>query len=219
MMKVVGLNKILLILLLAAFLVLAFLYSQYVLGPSLKKQQSLLSVSKAEISEMTNNLTLLSEGLEKFELQKDDFEKIRHLGFFNPQNRVEAKQIITAMQRESRLRIKTYTIKPAVSITNEKSREAGYKVLNTDMDFNLEAIEDADIYKFIYILNYGFPGQVIIKNFSISREVDITQPLLRKIGVGQSEPIIEATLSISWQTMVPDEALSVSDATSQQGGQ
>lgn len=217
MIKAIGLNKVFLILLLAGFLAAMFMYGQYVLSPSLKKQQSQLSSGKGEISSITNNLNLLTSGLEKFEKQKDDFEKIRNLGFFNPQNRVEAKQIITAIQKESRLKVKTYSIKPAVTLSNKKSKDAGYKILRTDMGFNLEAIEDADIYKFFYILNYGFPGQVIINNFSMSRDMDITQPLLRKIGVGQSEAIIKADLSVSWQTIVPDENLAVSAANSQQG--
>lgn len=211
MIKSIGYNKALIIALLVIFAVLSFLYMTNVLAPNLQKQERKLSANRAEISEMTNNLTKLSEGLEKFEKQKNDFKAVQQLGFFDPQNRVSAKQRIVAIQKESRLLSAKYIIKPAVSISNEKAQKVGYKILNTDIDFNLEAIDDADIYKFIYILNYGFPGQVIINKFSMSREKEITQPLLRRIGVGQAEPIIEANLSVSWQTMVPDETISVSN--------
>ncbi len=217
MMKAIGLKKVILVLSLAALAVLMFLYSQQILGPNLKKQQRLLSSGKGEISTMTNNLNQLTDSLQRFEKEKEDFAQVRNLGFFDQQNRVEARRLITAIQRESGLRISNYTIKSAASIPSEKSREAGYKILNTDIDFKLEAIEDADIYKFIYMLNYGFPGQILIKDLSISKEMNITQPLLRKIGVGDSVPIVEATLNVSWQTMVPDETIAVSDSTGQGG--
>lgn len=209
MIKTIGFNKAVLIFLLALFCVLAFGYTHQILQPGLIKKQRMLSGNKSEISRMRSDLDKLTAGMDKFEQQKADFETVQKLGFFDPQNRVMAKQRIVAIQRESRLLSAKYTIKPAESITGEKLSEVGYKILKTDIDFTLEALEDADIYKFIYILNYGFPGQVLIKNISMSRDKEITQPLLRKIGVGQPEAIVKATVSISWQTIVPDETIAV----------
>jgi len=103
-----------------------------------------------------------------------------------------------------------YTIKPAKSLVTDKSKEAGHKILETDIDFTLDAIEDSDIYRFVYNLNYGFPGQIAINRFSISRDVAITQPLLRKIGTGGAEALVTGKLNVTWRTMVLDETLKAS---------
>lgn len=205
MIKAVGYNKILLIVILGALLVATFLYNKEYLAPELLNQQRKLAAINSEISTMTNDLDQLRNQLSQFEKEKEDFASIQALGFFDSQNRVETKKLISQMQRESRLLTARYTVKPAQYISDDKTLEAGYKILKTDMNFKLEAIEDVDIYKFIYLLNYGFPGQLHINDFVISKEADITLPLIRKIGVGQSESIIGATLNITWQTMVPDE--------------
>jgi len=218
MIKAIGYNKVFLIGLLSACLVAVFLYNQRFLKPDLDKKNRILRTNSSEISEMTDNLNKLSEGLQKFEKQKADFERVQNLGFFDSQNRVEARQIITEIQQESRLLSAKYQISPAQSVGNKMAQEAGSKILTTAIKFDLEAIEDSDIYKFIYILNYAFPGQLAINDFSMSREVEVTQPILRKIGVGQAEALVKASMSVTWKTMVPDESLSVTGDSSNQGG-
>jgi len=218
MIKTIGYNKIVLIVILIACLAVTFLYNQNFLKPDLDKKNRALRANSSEISEMTDNLNKLSGDLQKFEKQKTDFERVQNLGFFDSQNRVEARQIITEIQKESRLLSAKYQINPAKSEDNKMAKEAGAKILTTDIRFDLEAIEDADIYKFVYILNYAFPGHLAINNFSMSREIDVTQPVLRKIGVGQAEAIVKASLAVTWKTMVPDEGLSVTGDSSNQGG-
>jgi len=219
MIKLIGYNKLLLIVLLLVCLIGAFLYNQSILKPSLDKKERVLRANSSEMSEMTTNLSELSGNLQAFEKQKIDFERVQNLGFFNSQNRVEAREFITAIQKESRLLSARYEIKPARSDENKMAKEAGAKVLTTDISFDLEAIEDSDIYKFIYILNYGLPGQVVINDFVLSRDKEITQPLLRKIGVGEAVAVVNASLNVTWNTVVLDETLSVTDgALSVQGG-
>ena len=217
MIKIIGYNKALLILILCASMVLLFLYNQKMLMPNLQKQERQLRTAQSEISKMTGDMDQLRNSLEKFEKEKLDFERVQKLGFFDLQDRVKADATVSAIQRESRLIAAKYSIKPASTISNQKLRDAGYKILNTDMDFDLEAIEDNDIYKFIYILNYGFPGQIIIKNLDISRPVKVTQPILRKIGGGEAVAVVKASLKVSWQTMVPDETISKTRSASQNG--
>lgn len=211
MIKAIGINKFFLLLLLAVFIALAVFYNYQIITPDVTKLNRQVMTNKSEVSQMTQDLNSLTAGLEKFAQQKDAFEKVRRLGFFDPQNRVVAKQLITNIQRDSRLMTAKYTIKPAENLDDEKAREAGYKILSTDIDFILEALDDADVYKFVYLINYGFPGQVIINKLNIERDMEITQPLLRRIGVGQAQPIIKATFEVTWKTMVADETISVTE--------
>jgi len=218
MVKTIGYNRFLFIAILALTLVALFFYTQYVQTPSLQKEKRKLSTVQSETSEMRNNVDRLRNQLDQFEKEKADFARVQSLGFFDGQDRIDAKQLITAIQNDSKLVNARYSIKPVKSVVTEKSREAGYKILATDIDFNLEAIEDADIYQFIHNLNYGFPGLITIKKFTLDRTGEITPVILRKIGTSGSEVLVKSQLNVSWYTMVADETLQKA-RTDNEGGE
>lgn len=193
-------------------LLLLFLaiYWVYVLKPDIQDNKRQLAMNTSEVAEMNESLNDLMIGIEKFKQQKSVFEKVQKFGFFDSQNRPEARQRLVAMQKESRLLSTRFSIKSAEEEKNKKAKEAGYKILNTDIDLTLEALEDNDIYHFVYLMNYGFPGQILIKELTIKRDTEITQPVLRQVGLGESGPLVSAVLRVNWRTMVPDTSLAIS---------
>ena len=203
MIKTIGFTRFFVITLFAVFLMACLLYIYKITGPNLEKEKRKLNGVNSEISRMTNDIDDLSKGLAQFQKQKEAFYNVQNFGFFDDQNRVNATQLIKAMQKESRLLSAVYSISPARIVADKRASDSEHDLLSTDIKFSIEAIEDADVYKFIYLLNYGFPGQININSLSISREEKITQPLLRQIGIGQPSPIIKADLEVSWQSMVP----------------
>lgn len=209
-MRVIGFQRAVALLLLTIFFVVSGFYGFYYLNKDISKVQRELSLNQSDIAEMSDNIDRLRSGLEKFTTQKTTFEKIRKQGFFDPQNRVETRQRLNAMQKESRLLSAKYVIRSATTDKNEIAKEAGYKILNTNINFTLDAIEDSDIYNFIYLLNYGFPGQISITELTMTRDKEITIPRLQQIGVGDLKPIIKGDLKVNWRTMVPDDSLSIS---------
>jgi len=211
MIRIIGMQRFLLLLILGGMLAGLFLYDWYVLKPDLLKHQRELSANHSAINEMRTNMDNIVQGMALFEEQKSQFEDVRQYGFFDLQDRVATRKRLNAMQKESRLMSAKYTIKQAVIEEGGPAEEAGYKLLNTEIIFSLSGLEDMDIYNFIYLLNYGFPGQISIDSISISRDKEVTEPLLRQIGVGGSEPIVKANLKVRWHTMVEDKSLSASD--------
>ena len=216
MLRAVGFKRLFMLSVLVIFLVVGFIFVTYSMKPNIKNTEAELLRNQGDIAEMTDNMDKLVQGIEQFATQKDNFETIQGLGFFDSQNRVEARKRLNLMQQESRLLAARYTIKPAITENNDKAAEAGYKIIKTEIEFGLDAIEDSDIYNFIYLLNHGFPGHISITDLDLSRAKEVTQPLLRKIGDGQPEPIIKAVLKVNWRTMIPDSTISVS---SEEGGQ
>ncbi len=211
MIKSIGFTKVFLIFLLGCFIAATAFYAYSIATPSLKKVDRKLRQSKTEIAEMTTNMNLLADELNNFEKQKDDFAKLQKLGFFDDQNRVKTRRMIQAMQKESRLLSAKFTVSPADRKFNKLSDDAGYDLLLTNMSFDLEAIEDSDIYKFVYLLNYGFPGQIKIDSLSIVKKGNVTQPVLRQIGVGEAQPLVTGQLNASWRTMVAKNSATLTD--------
>jgi hypothetical protein len=217
MIKAIGYNRFIIIGALILIGTGLFFYNANVLQPTMQKQQANLSTVRSKSSEISNNLDKLKNQLSNFGNEKADFARVRYLGFFDTQDRVNTRKLISRIQKDSRLISARYTIKPAESVTNEKLKEASSKILKTDIAFDLEAVEDTDIYRFVYLLSYGFPGQISVKDISLVRGREVTQPLLRQIGSGQAEAIVSAKLNVVWQTMVPDESAQESDGK-QRGG-
>ena len=77
------------------------------------------------------------------------------------------------------------------------------------MSFDVGAYEDIEIYNFLFLLDYAFPGVIEIEEFEISKTQPVTQPLLRKIGGGEDVPIVDAKIKAVWWTLVPSDAVEV----------
>jgi hypothetical protein len=211
MIRIIGVQKAFLIALLAGLTVAIFLYGSYVLGPQIEQKDREVRSTRSTLSEITNNTNALMSGLEKFEEQREVFAQVQQSGFFNDQSRVEARNRIEALQEEAQLMAARYNIRPAKDITSDELQQSGYKILESEMDFTLEAVQDEDIYHFLYLLTQGFPGQVAVSSLVISREQELTQPLLRNIGLkAPFNPLVESTVKVRWRTMVPDTSIALS---------
>lgn len=204
MIRSLGMQKIFTLGLLVAALLGIYFYGIMTLGPQNEYSERQLRLNKSEFSEITNNMGKLVSDMKQFDQQKDQFKNLEVLGFFNAQDRLEMRSRLNEMQEESKLISAVYSVQPARTEKNKQAEDAGSKIVNTSISFTLEAFDDADIYKFIYLLNYGFPGHVSINDLSIKRDKKITPTLLQKIGAGDQVAVVVATLSVNLRTMVED---------------
>jgi hypothetical protein len=199
-----GTQKLVILAVLVLILGAIYFYGIAILGPQNDVVDRQLRASQAEFSEVTGNMDRLVSDLDYFDKHKDQFKDLEILGFFNSQNRLEVRARLNEMEVESRLISSLYNANSAEVEENEKATKAGYKIVKTPIEFNLEAIEDADIYKFIYLLNYGFAGHISITELSLVRNKKITPTLLQKIGNGELVSVVTANLKIELRTMVED---------------
>jgi hypothetical protein len=207
MIQSIGMKKFILILILAVFAVGGYFYNSSIFASQITKEERQNRQVKSKLSKIKKDTDDLVAGLVKFEKQKEVFSFIDDAGFFDDQNRVVARRRIEAMQAEANLKTFRYSLSPAETISDEALSKTGYKILNSNLELNLGAVDDTDIYSFVYMLSHGFPGQVIISDVSIKKEQNITQPLLRNIGVNADyDPLVTAVINAQWQTMVPDDS-------------
>ena len=209
MIKIIGIQRIAFLVCLAALLVGGVLLKYYILDPGNTKIERELRANESKLSTMRHNIVNLRSSLDKFSSQKKQFQKIRALGFFDAQDRVEVRTRVSLMQRESGLLSARYTVSPVEREESKKAEEVDRQVLYTEIVFDLEAMDDSDIYKFIHLLNYGFPGDVTVTNFSIGREGVLNYPTLRKIGSGGAVVLVKAKVNVEWRTMVSKDVVSI----------
>ena len=139
--------------------------------------------------------------------QKNYFENLGASGFFSDQNRVLARNKIEAVQRYAGVLSARYNISAAKVVKNDLAAGTGYALVSSPVVLNLEAMDDVDIFSFIFWLENAFPGQVSIDDVHIERVLDISDVTLRQIGSGVETVLIKSKVSFNWYTMMPEEVL------------
>jgi hypothetical protein len=67
----------------------------------------------------------------------------------------------------------------------------------------LEALDDVDVFKYIYLVEKFFPGHVTITKIELERKSQITGPVLRSIASGDNPQLVNAKIEMLWRTMIP----------------
>ncbi len=179
----------------------------FVLTPKAQESQSTLGNTRSQISTLEEQLDKMRADYEIFQKQKLFFESISTMGFFNDQDRVIARERFDTMQKLSKIISARYEIKAANIIADETAVKTGFVVMESPISVTLSAVDDLDVYRFIYYLNYGFPGHIAINSLKIERKLDVTPTVLKQIGTGAPPEVISATLDLDWRTMARKESI------------
>ena len=139
--------------------------------------------------------------------QKSYFENLGAAGFFSDQNRVLARNKIESVQRYAGVLSARYNISAATVENNDLAAETGHALVSSPVSLNLEAMDDVDVFNFIFWLENAFPGQVSINNVRIERVLDIDDVTLRQIGSGVETTLIKGTIGFNWYTMMAEKDL------------
>ncbi len=207
MIAAIGYKKSLLIIVLAVLTgVLAFA-TYFIFQPKAADSQAELSTLQAQASTLQNEVDQMRQDFSQFDSKKAVFENISRMGFFNDQNRVMARERFDTLQKLSKIMSARYEIKPAKIFSQDIPLETGFVVMESPITITLTALDDIDIYRFIYYLNYGFPGHITINKLEIKRDGKVTPEVLKEIGQGNPPALITANMEMQWRTMARKESI------------
>lgn len=224
MIASIGYKKSLLLFVLAgAFAFLAF-STYFVFQPKAVSSKTELQKLEAQALTLQSEVDQMQQDFALFDSKKALFENISRMGFFNDQNRVLARERFDTLQKLSKIMSARYEIKPAKVFSQDLPLETGFVVMESPITITLTALDDIDIYRFIYYLNYGFPGHIMIDRLEIKREGEVSPDVLKAIGLGNPPALITATMEMQWRTMarkesIAPETLSSNTAAQPAGGQ
>jgi chromatin segregation and condensation protein Rec8/ScpA/Scc1 (kleisin family) len=162
---------------------------------------------QGKISSREQDIANLQLEREKLLEQKDTFEDLKKLGFFSAQDRIVARERIEEIRELSRVLAVRYTIKPAILETNEEIKKAKHIILSSPFHLEIDALDDIDIYRFIYLLKTSFPGHVSFDKIELRRMQDVTESVLRQIGSGNPVVLVNARIEFTWRTIVPEDQI------------
>jgi outer membrane murein-binding lipoprotein Lpp len=207
MIASIGYKKSLVLFALAAVLGVLVFSTYVVFQPKADASKTELMSLQAQASTLQSEVDQMRLDFTQFDSKKAVFENISRMGFFNDQNRVLARERFDTLQKLSKIMSARYEIKPAKIFSQDIPLETGFVVMESPITMTLTALDDLDIYRFIYYLNYGFPGHVTISNLDIKREGVITPEILKEIGTGNPPALITAKMEMQWRTMARKESI------------
>lgn len=202
MIKQLGFKRVLVLLILLGAVCAGIFFSHFIFGPQMEESQRQLSKLNNENSTLQSELDKMRADFVDFEKQKTDFDRITRLGFFNNQDRVNARERLDTIRQLSKVLSARYEIKAAVMQPDENELQStGFVMMQTAIILNISALDDLDVYRFLYYLTYGFPGHISINSLRIERGGEVTPEVLKKIGTGNPPEIIKATIELDWRTL------------------
>lgn len=203
MIGMIGGQRFLIILVLLVLAIgLGFANFQY-LRPQADATQRDLSAAKSEESRLRTEIESMRGNMETFKRQQVLFDLIQKDGFFNLQDRVTARENLNALQSETKIVTLKYEIKSASMSLPEGIFDDKYAVLTSPLSIQIDALDDVDIYNFIGLLTYTFPGIVNVKSINIKAQTPLTTDVLRRIKSGEAPVLVTANISADWITLAP----------------
>lgn len=212
MIKVIGAKRlIVLAILIAANAVLAGVLYQYFL-PEIKDTERHLRIVRSQISSKETDISRMQIEFDQLDEQQALFDALKADGFFTEQSRRDAEDVFLQAKDNSDIVSASVKIGRGQKTQDDEATKAGHVILISPIEIELEAVEDRDIYSYLYILQKLFPGHLTVDEVFIERTAQLNDVLLRAIATGQKPPLVKAQMTLSWRTMVP------SDDAEQDGG-
>jgi hypothetical protein len=219
MIQILGAKRVFILTILACAAVAlgALVYGVTIPGSAQAKTD--LQALEGRISTRRQELDGIRGEIERFSAQKDQFGELQKMGFFSSQDRILARAKFDELRALSRILTAKYKIDQATYETNEQIAKAGHVILKSSVTMGLEAIDDLDIYRLLYLLDSAFPGHAAVESLKITKTTDVTQALLRQIGNGIPSPIVKGELTFVWRTVLPESKAGAVIKSDQDQGQ
>lgn len=203
MIQVIGVKRLIILSFLAAInAALGAALYLYVM-PENQNVTRQLNVTRSQVATMRNDADALRGDIEQIEDKKSYFTNLETVGFMSDQNRLVARRRIMDIQQYSKVLKAKYDIGSATVMDDENLSNSDQVVLSSELDINIDAMDDIDFYSFIYWLRNTFPGHITIDNIKMQRMNDVNDVTVRQIGSGLPMTMIKGDISAKWRTVVP----------------
>ncbi len=203
MIHILGRRRIMTLGILAGICLLLSGFYLVVLFPQVSAADRTLRGIRGDVSGMEEKSRSLRSAFEEFRANKPDYDRIEQVGFFNPQDRLLIRERFQAMKKQTGVLSARYDIEPAQVIANPQVEDAGYRMLQSRMDIALDAVDDRQVYAFMYALGNEFPGRISMVEVNITRaDAGLTDANVAEIASANPPVLIKAIIKADWYSLV-----------------
>lgn len=212
MISILGIQRVALLIGLLVLNLIGFGLAHFFIGPSASALERSVSVNRSEGSRIQAEIESLQDQFVQLDTQQVVFNTLKERDFFEPQGRRDAEKILREVQERSGVFSAKVGISAASVKPNEIAQRASHSVLKSPVNITVQAFDDLNIFQYIYILRENFPGYLSIDKFSLSRPRDVDANFLRDITLQEGAAPLQASLEMTWSTMVPDDVAGVDNS-------
>lgn len=211
MIRILGIKRIFVLLVLVGLNVLfaAVLY-MYIAPEKLNKERELRGL-RGKVSSLSSDIDRMQVEFEQLEDQRREFEALKKRGFFQDQGRRQAELIFKRIQDESRVISAVASVGAGTFEHSDEAQKAKHKILLSPVDIKIKAMDDVDVFRYLYLLEEFFPGHIAIEKIVLSREAEVTGTVLRSIAAGGNPELVLAEIKAFWRTMIPEDRASATE--------
>lgn len=201
--NIIGTSRTIVIGVLIAINALVFLSKTYYLDEQKRQATRSLSGIQSETRQMQTETRQIVERSEELLRKSVAFEELRQEGILNDQNRVTVRDSFNMMAGVTELIDASYSVSPAEPVENDMLERAGYKLLQSNVEVEMAAINDVKMYNFLYLIANKYPGIVNIKTVEVSKTAEVTANALRAMNSDNPRPLVEGFVSFDWISVAP----------------
>lgn len=205
MIKIIGTRRVMIIVfLLALNTALGAGVYLFLIPQKIERERELKGV-QSSIGSLKTDIDRMQIEFEQLEAQQERFGALKKKGFFSNQGRRDAEIVLENIQRKAGVVSAVASILPGNVEENEEATKAEHKVLVSAVKIRVEAVDDIDIFKYIYLLNNYFPGHLSFEKIDLQRSSNVSGTVLRSIASGSNPVLAIADIDLLWRTMIPQD--------------
>ena len=204
MIAVLGFKRVVMLAVLVALNIVLALSVYMYMKPETQKKERELRGLRGQVSTVRTDIDRMQVEFEQLEDQKAEFERLAAGGFFKNQGRRQAELILNEIQKTSGVSKAIASIQAGEFEDNEEAKKAKHKILKSPIKIRLEAIDDINVYHYLFLVEHYFPGHIAIEEINMERSADITGTVLRAIASGTNPSLVQADVEMVWRTMIPE---------------
>ncbi len=205
MINVIGIKRIIILAVLVVLNIGLASVNYLYFAPDIHKSDRKMRTLRNQLSAVRSDIDKLQIESEQLEEQRDSYELIKSEGFFSNQVRSEAKELLSKIQTESKVIKAIANVKAGVLLDDEDAGKANHKVLLSPIEIEIQAFDDGDVYKYIYLAQRMFPGHLSLDGLEMKRVLDVSSPVLRAIASGANPELVNAKVLFAWRTIIPQD--------------
>ena len=205
MIKILGARRIIILAVLIGLnALLAYAAYMYLIPQKTQKERELRG-ARGQVSSLQADIDDLQIEFEQLDEQREEFERLKAGGFFDVQSRRNAELIFKQIQDRSGVISAAASVAAGEFEEYEPAKKADHNILKSPITIRIEAVNDLDVYRYMYLIEEFFPGSVSFDEINLRRNGDVSGTVVRGISSGQNPSLVLADLTLSWRTMIPIE--------------
>ncbi len=176
--------------------------------PSRDNAENQLNGLNGQIGTLQTDITTIKEQIQKTQEHMPYYDRLADIGFFDNQDRFEAERVIQNIQNTSGVRSASFSIGELVDINEPLAEQAGHRLVMSPVEVkNLQAFNDIEVYKLLYMINNNFSGHTRLKSLKLERPLVITQESLDALSdLERNIGFVTGTAEFEWYTMLEKPA-------------